>query len=85
MTRSLEKRCQTQLDIHLHIRDSVKKYIVDESFDPKYGARPLRRMIQTSLEDALAEEILAGNVQTGDEVDVGVRNKKVNFIVKSKN
>lgn len=85
MTRSLEKRCQTQLDIHLHIRDSVKKYIVDESFDPKYGARPLRRMIQTSLEDALAEEILAGNVQTGDEIDVGVRNKKVNFIVKSKN
>ena len=85
MTRSLEKRCLTQLDIHLHIRDSVKKYIVDESFDPKYGARPLRRMIQTSLEDALAEEILAGNVQTGDEVDVGVRNKKVNFIVKSKN
>ena len=85
LCKEFTSRVKEQLDIDLKIRDSVKKYIVDESFDPKYGARPLRRMIQTSLEDALAEEILAGNVQTGDEVDVGVRNKKVNFIVKSKN
>ena len=85
MLKELTNRCEKQMGIHLTVRDSVKKYIVDKAYDPKYGARPLRRMIQTSLEDALAEEILAGNVQTGDEVDVGVRNKKVNFIVKSKN
>lgn len=82
MTRSLEKQCKTQLSIQLNIRDSVKKYIVEEAYDPKYGARPLRRKIQTCLEDALAEEILSGNVQAGDCVDVGVRNKKVQFTVR---
>ncbi len=82
MTRSLEKQCKNQLNIQLNIRDSVKKYIVEEAFDPKYGARPLRRKIQTCLEDALAEEILAGRVSVGDHVDVGVRNKKVQFSVK---
>ena len=82
MTKSLEKQCKTQLNIQLNIRDSVKKYIVDEAYDPKYGARPLRRKIQTCLEDALAEEILSGNVSEGDVVDVGVRNKKVSFMVR---
>lgn len=82
MTKSLEKQCKTQLNIQLNIRDSVKKYIVEEAYDPKYGARPLRRKIQTCLEDALAEEILSGNVCEGDIVDVGVRNKKVQFTVR---
>lgn len=82
MTRSLEKQCKTQLNIQLNIRDSVKKYIVEEAYDPKYGARPLRRKIQTCLEDALAEEVLSGNISAGDIVDVGVRNKKVQFIVR---
>ncbi|MBQ8663701.1 MAG: ATP-dependent Clp protease ATP-binding subunit [Eubacterium sp.] len=84
MTKSLEKQCKTQLNIQLNIRDSVKKYIVEEAYDPKYGARPLRRKIQTCLEDALAEEILAGNVCEGDIVDVGIRNKKVQFIVRAR-
>lgn len=82
MTKALEKQCKTQLNIHLNIRDSVKKYVVDEAYDPKYGARPLRRKIQTSLEDALAEEILAGKIHTGDYVDVGARNKKIQFVVR---
>ena len=82
MTKSLENQCKTQLSIQLNIRDSVKKYIVEEAYDPKYGARPLRRKIQTCLEDALAEEILSGNVKEGDIVDVGVRNKKVQFVVR---
>ena len=84
MTKSLEKQCKTQLNIQLNIRDSVKKYIVEEAYDPKYGARPLRRKIQTCLEDALAEEILSGTVSEGDIVDVGVRNKKVQFLVREK-
>ena len=45
MTKSLVKRAKDQLDITLNIRDSVKKYIVEKAYDPKYGARPLRRMI----------------------------------------
>ena len=83
MTRSLVKRCKEQMDITLKIRDSVKKYIVEKAYDPKYGARPLRRMIQTKIEDTLAEEILSGNIKGGDVVDAGIRKDEVHFTVKN--
>ena len=83
MTKDLQKRCKEQLDIQLNIRDSVKKYIVEKAYDPKYGARPLRRMIQTKLEDALADELLSGQVKRGDTVDVGVKKDNVVFQVRS--
>lgn len=82
MTRSLVKRCREQMNITLNIRDSVKKYIVEKAYDPKYGARPLRRMIQSKVEDALAEEILSGNVKSGDIVDAGMKKDEVHFTVK---
>ena len=71
------------MDITLNIRDSVKKYIVEKAYDPKYGARPLRRMIQTKIEDTLAEEILSGNIKGGDVVDAGIRKDEVHFTVKN--
>ena len=77
MTKSLVKRAKDQLDITLNIRDSVKKYIVEKAYDPKYGARPLRRMIQDKIEDMLAEEILAGSIKNGDVVDVGMKKNEV--------
>lgn len=77
MTKSLVKRAKDQLNITLNIRDSVKKYIVEKAYDPKYGARPLRRMIQDKIEDTLAEEILAGTIKNGDVVDVGVKKNEV--------
>lgn len=83
MTRSLVKRCKEQMDITLNIRDSVKKYIVEKAYDQKYGARPLRRMIQTKIEDTLAEEILSGNIKGGDVVDAGIRKDEVHFTVKN--
>ena len=83
MTRSLVKRCKEQMDITLNIRDSVKKYIVEKAYDPKYGARPLRRMIQSKIEDALAEEILSGNIVAGNMVDAGMRKDEVHFTVKN--
>ena len=79
MTRELQERCRKQMDISLNIRDSVKKYIVEKAYDPRYGARPLRRMIQTKLEGALADEILSGNVKRGDTVNVGVKRDEVFF------
>lgn len=79
MTKELQERCRKQMEISLNIRDSVKKYIVEKAYDPKYGARPLRRMIQTKVEDALADEILAGNVKRGDTVNVSVKRDKVVF------
>ncbi len=83
MTKSLVRRCSEQMNITLNIRDSVKKYIVEKAYDPKYGARPLRRMIQSKIEDALAEEILSGNVKNGDTVDAGMRKDEVHFTVKN--
>ena len=79
MTCSLIERCKTQLDIDLTIRDAVKKHLVEVSYDPKYGARPLRRRIQTDLEDPLAELILSGDVKKGSKVVVTMRKGKIVF------
>ncbi|MFR8813135.1 MAG: ATP-dependent Clp protease ATP-binding subunit [Lachnospiraceae bacterium] len=79
MTRSLVERCKTQMDIDLTIRDAVKKHLVDVSFDPKYGARPLRRRIQTDLEDPLAEHILAGDVKKGSKVVATMKKGQIVF------
>ena len=82
MCNELANRAKTQLDIKLKIRDSVKKHIVEKGTDAKYGARPLRRAIQTELEDKLAEAILNGEISTGDEVEAGVSKKEIKFFTK---
>ncbi len=84
MAKNLVERCRTQMDITLVIRDTARNYIVEKAYDPKFGARPLRRMIQTQIEDRLAEEILAGNVRKGDTVTIGTRNKEIHFEAVSK-
>lgn len=70
MGRELADRCKNQMDITLSIRDSAKNYIVEKAYDPKYGARPLRRKIQDEIEDKLAEEILSGRIKKGSQVVV---------------
>ncbi len=82
LARGLSIRCKTQMDIDLTISPSAKSYIVDKYSDLKMGARPLKRAIQTTIEDSLAEEILAGKVKNGDHVSVGLKNKKITFTVK---
>jgi len=77
----LRKRCRNQMGIELKIRESVKEYIAQEGFDSKYGARPLKRAIQNKIEDALAEEILLGNIKSGDRVAVGMNKKDVKFFL----
>ena len=82
LLKEFEKRCKDQMDIELHVRDSVKKHIAETGYDAKYGARPLKRAIQTQMEDALAEEILEGRIKRGDKVAVGYVNDKMSFTVK---
>lgn len=82
MLSVLIERCQKQMNLQLTVRDSVKAFIVESSFDEKYGARPLRRKIQTEIEDKLAEEILAGKIKEGNEVIVGMSKKQISFQVK---
>ena len=58
------------MSIKLKIDDTFTEYVAEKGFDEKYGARPLRRAIQTDLEDRLAEEILEGRAKEGDTVTV---------------
>lgn len=82
LSENLVKRCREQMDIRLTITPSLKEYIVEKHSDLKMGARPLKRAIQTMIEDALAEEILSGRVKAGDSVSAGCREGKVIFKVK---
>ena len=82
LLKNLEKRCQEQLDIILKVTGAAKDLIADAGFDSKYGARPLRRAIQTKIEDEMATEILAGQIKAGDTVQVKVKDKKICFEVK---
>ncbi len=79
LAKNLTRRCKEQMDISLTLTSSLKEFLVEEHADHKMGARPLKRAIQTVVEDALAEEILAGRIKPGDQVSVGVRDKKVVF------
>ncbi len=83
LLKNLESRCQEQMDIRLKITDSVKDYLSEAGFDNKYGARPLRRAIQTKLEDSLANEILEGKIKRGDTVKVQLHQKKLKFVAVS--
>ena len=81
MLNEIYDRAEKQLNIKIKVSGAAKNVIIDESFDKKYGARPLRRKLQTMIEDKLAEEILDGNVKSGDEVNIGVSGKKLKFEV----
>lgn len=76
MLRELKTRVQAQMDIELKFTDHAKKYIFEKGYDKKYGARPLKRAIQTYVEDELAEAILRGDVKKGDTVTVSTKKKK---------
>ena len=82
LLKSLEKRCEEQMDIHLNVTNSAVDYIAEAGFDAKYGARPLRRAIQSKIEDRLANELLEGKIKRGGIVQVQYRNKEIRFIVK---
>ncbi len=68
--RHLEKRL-AQRKITLHLDEAARKWLADQGYDPVYGARPLKRVIQRSLQDPLAEMLLAGDIMDGDTVHVG--------------
>lgn len=79
MCKEFTKRLQEQMQIQLKLRESAKKYIVEKGTDAKYGARPLRRAIQTELEDKIAEAVLNGEIHEGDTVEAGAAKKGIQF------
>ena len=82
LMKTLEKRCAEQMDIHLSVTGAVKEFIAEKGSDNKYGARPLRRAIQSRIEDALANEILEGKIKRGDQVQVKLHKNEICFEVK---
>lgn len=79
MLKTLEKRCKEQLDIQLKITESVRDFLAEAGFDSKYGARPLRRAIQTKLEDPMANVLLEGTIKRGDTVRIQLHQKEIRF------
>ena len=85
MCKEVVQRAEEQLEITLIVRDSVKKHIVETGSDKKYGARPLRRAVQSQLEDKLAEALLNGEIKRGDHVEAGISKKEIKFTVREIN
>lgn len=84
LSANLMKRCERQMQIELTLTNALKEHIVEKYSDEKMGARPLKRAIQSVVEDALAQEILSGRISSGDRVSAGVKNGKVLFHKKEK-
>ena len=82
LSQNLSKRCKSQMDINLTISPAVKKYLVTKHSDAKMGARPLKRAIQQTIEDAMAEELLRGNIKAGMDVTVALKDDKITFVGK---
>lgn len=77
MTSELQERCKNQLQIELVVRDAAKNLIVEEAYDKKYGARPLRRKIQDEIEDRIAEQMIKGEIKSGSHVVITTKNKEI--------
>ncbi|MCD7709438.1 MAG: AAA family ATPase, partial [Clostridiales bacterium] len=77
LATELAKRCKEQLDVELVVRDAAKAWLVDESFDRKYGARPLKRKLQEEVEDPLSEMVISGEISRGDRAVVTVKDHKI--------
>ncbi len=84
MLKGIEKRCKEQLGIALTVNEAAKELLIDKGYDEKYGARPLRRTIQSMLEDKMAEEILDGKIRKSTGIEVGCEEGKLTFTVKKR-
>ena len=82
LCQDLIQRAKEQLDITLKIKSAAKKLIAEAGTDRKYGARPLKRALQTKLGDPLTEAILNGEIKRSDLVETGVSKNEIKFSVK---
>lgn len=81
MVNALASRMKKNLGIEIEMTDQAKIYMADEGFDKSYGARPLRRAIQSKIEDKLAEKLLEGIIKEGDHVTIDTKDGELVFNV----
>ncbi len=79
MTKEIVKRVKENMDVDITFTDEAITLLAKEGFDPAYGARPLRREIQSNIEDELAEEFLKNAIKGGNNVTVDVKDNKFVF------
>lgn len=77
----VKERLEAQRDIKLSVGAGVKEWLAREGFDPSYGARPLKRVIQKHILDPLAKKIVAGEVKDGTSVKIGIGKNNINIVV----
>lgn len=79
MIGTLGKRLEAQLSITLEVSKEAVEYIAGSGFDKNYGARPIRRSIQTKIEDELADRVLLGDIKPGAKIAVDYLDEKITF------
>ena len=72
LLEQINNRTREQMDITLHVSDEAKEYLIDRGFDKKYGARPIKRVLQNEIEDNLAEKVLDGTLADDEDVFVSL-------------
>lgn len=83
MMKELETRARSQMNLRITLDDKAKDWLIDKGFDPKFGARPLRRTIQTEIEDLLSEKVLDGTVSENASIHITVsEDKKLKLVVR---
>lgn len=83
MIASLNRRLEAQMGITLEVSKEAVEYLAKSGFDKDYGARPIRRSIQTKIEDELADRVLSGEIRPGEKIAVGFKDEKMNFQTRS--
>ena len=79
MVKELSKRAKAQMNLTLKVSSSAKQLLIEKGYDPKFGARPLRRAVQNLIEDELAERLLSGAFEAGDIVKIGKEKDQITF------
>ena len=82
MLKDVAKRMKTQMNMELELDDAAIEFLVDKGYDEKYGARPLRRAVQTYVEDKIAECVLDGVIREKDRVQVTAGENELKFSVR---
>ncbi len=84
MLKEIIKRCKLQMELNVKTDEPFVELIVQKGFDEKYGARPLRRTIQTLVEDRMAESILEGRIAPGDTISLSAKDEEVKLSIRKK-
>jgi len=71
-----------QRNLHIEVTPKARTWLIEKGYDVTYGARPLRRTLQKELEDMLSTRILQGQLESGDQITVELRNDKLALKVK---